>query len=60
MLNLALIRDNPDIVRQALAARQTEAPLDDVLALDGRGVASSSRWRSCGPSATLPARTSAA
>ena len=34
MLNLALIRENPDIVRQALAARQTEAPLDDVLALD--------------------------
>ena len=36
MLNPALIRENPDIVRQALAARQTEAPLDDVLALDGQ------------------------
>ena len=36
MLNLALIRENPDVVRQALAARQTEAPLDDVLALDGQ------------------------
>ena len=35
-LSLALIRENPDIVRQALAARQTEAPLDDLLALDGQ------------------------
>jgi len=34
MLNLALIRENPDIVRQALTARQSEAPLDDILALD--------------------------
>jgi seryl-tRNA synthetase len=36
MLNLALIRENPDVVRQALAARQTEASLDDLLALDGQ------------------------
>ena len=35
MIALSLIRDNPDVVRQALAARQTEAPLDDILALDG-------------------------
>src|SRR4030042_1042364 len=36
MIALALIRENPDVVRQALAARQTEAPLDDLLALDGQ------------------------
>ncbi len=35
MLSLAFIRDNPDVVRQAMTARQTQAPLDNVLALDG-------------------------
>ena len=36
MLSIAFIRENPDVLRQALAARQTEAPLDDLLALDGQ------------------------
>ncbi|MCL6646409.1 MAG: serine--tRNA ligase, partial [Dehalococcoidia bacterium] len=34
MLSIQFIREHPDVVRQALAARRTEAPLDDVLALD--------------------------
>jgi len=36
MLALSFIRDNPERVRQALADRHTEAPLDDILALDER------------------------
>jgi len=35
MLSLAFIRENPDAVRKALADRHTEAPLDDILGLDG-------------------------
>jgi len=31
MLDLKFIRDNPDLVRQALEKRQTAAPLDDIL-----------------------------
>ncbi len=34
MLDLKFIRDNPEIVRQALANRLTEAPLDEILELD--------------------------
>ncbi|HXF51811.1 MAG TPA: serine--tRNA ligase [Dehalococcoidia bacterium] len=34
MLSLQFIREHPDVVREALAARHTEAPLDEVLALD--------------------------
>ena len=34
MLALQLIRENPDVVRSALADRHTEAPLDDILRLD--------------------------
>jgi len=36
MLSLASIRENPDAVRKALADRHTEAPLDEILSLDGR------------------------
>jgi len=36
MLSLAFIRENPDAVRKALADRHTEAPLDEILSLDGR------------------------
>ena len=36
MLSLALIRENPDAVRKALADRHTEAPLDEILTLDGQ------------------------
>jgi seryl-tRNA synthetase len=35
MISLAFIRENPDAVRKALADRHTEAPLDDILSLDG-------------------------
>jgi len=38
MLPIQLIRDNPDLVRRALARRHTEAPLEEALALD-------SEWR---------------
>lgn len=34
MLSLQFIREHPDVVRAALAARRTEAPLDEVLSLD--------------------------
>jgi seryl-tRNA synthetase len=35
MLSLAFVRENPDAVRKALADRHTEAPLDEILSLDG-------------------------
>jgi len=35
MLSLALIRENPDAMRKALADRHTEAPLDEILDSDG-------------------------
>src|SRR3990172_2527372 len=38
MLSIQLIRENPVLVRRALARRHTEAPLDEALALD-------SEWR---------------
>jgi len=34
MIDLKFIRENPDIVREALARRRDNAPLDDILALD--------------------------
>ena len=34
MLSLQFIREQPDVVRHALADRHTEAPIDDVLRLD--------------------------
>ncbi|MDH5200642.1 MAG: serine--tRNA ligase, partial [Candidatus Bathyarchaeota archaeon] len=34
MLALQFIRENPEVVRKALADRHTEAPLDDILRLD--------------------------
>ncbi len=34
MLDLKFIRENPDVVRRALAARHDTAPLDEILALD--------------------------
>jgi seryl-tRNA synthetase len=34
MLGLQFIRDNPDVVRQALARRDSNAPLDELLELD--------------------------
>jgi seryl-tRNA synthetase len=34
MLDLKFIRENPDLVRQAVASRQTTAPLDEILELD--------------------------
>ncbi len=34
MLSIQFIREHADVVRQALAARRTEAPLDEVLRLD--------------------------
>ena len=36
MLSIDLIRSNPDAVRDALAARGEEAPLEAILALDGQ------------------------
>ncbi len=36
MLSLQLIRENPDLVRQALEKRQFSEPIDDILALDER------------------------
>jgi seryl-tRNA synthetase len=38
MLPIQLLREQPDLVRRALARRHTEAPLDEALSLD-------SRWR---------------
>jgi len=35
MLDLKFIRENPDVVRQAIANRHDTAPLDDILRLDG-------------------------
>jgi seryl-tRNA synthetase len=35
MLNIQLIRENPDDVRKALALRNTEAPIDRAIQLDG-------------------------
>ncbi|HEV8574763.1 MAG TPA: serine--tRNA ligase [Dehalococcoidia bacterium] len=34
MLSIQFVRENPEAVRQALARRNTEAPLDEALALD--------------------------
>jgi seryl-tRNA synthetase len=34
MLNIQLLREQPDLVRRALALRHTEAPLDEAIALD--------------------------
>ena len=34
MLNIQLLREQPDVVRRALALRHTEAPLDEAIALD--------------------------
>lgn len=34
MLSLQFIREHPDVVRESLAVRRTEAPLDEVLDLD--------------------------
>ena len=36
MLDLAFIRDNPEVVRLALADLYTEGPLDEILALDAK------------------------
>jgi len=36
MLDIKLIRDNPDIIRQALDKRGDSAPLDEIINLDGR------------------------
>ena len=36
MLDLKLIRDNPDLVRQALKNRNDLAPVDEILELDGK------------------------
>ncbi|HXH23919.1 MAG TPA: serine--tRNA ligase [Vicinamibacterales bacterium] len=36
MLSIQLIREQPDVVRRALADRHTPAPLDEVLALDAQ------------------------
>ncbi|MDO8567187.1 MAG: serine--tRNA ligase [Dehalococcoidales bacterium] len=35
MLDLKFIRENPDAIRKALENRQTSAPLDDILRVDG-------------------------
>jgi seryl-tRNA synthetase len=35
MLPIQLLRENPDLIRRALARRYTEAPLDEAIALDG-------------------------
>jgi seryl-tRNA synthetase len=35
MLSIQLLREQPDIVRRSLDLRNTEAPLDDAIALDG-------------------------
>jgi len=34
MFDIKLIRDNPDLVRQAIAARRDTAPVDEIIALD--------------------------
>ena len=36
MLDLKFIRDNTELVRQAMIDRHTEAPIDDILELDGQ------------------------
>lgn len=36
MLSLKFIRENPDLVREAVAKRRDSAPLDEILALDER------------------------
>jgi seryl-tRNA synthetase len=36
MLDLRFIRENPDLVREALVKLNTTAPIDDVLSLDGQ------------------------
>ena len=35
MLDLKFIRENPEVVRQAIANRHDKAPLDEILQLDG-------------------------
>ena len=35
MLDLKFIRENPEVVRQAIANRQDTAPLDEILQFDG-------------------------
>ena len=35
MLDLKFIRENPDVIRQAIANRHDQAPLDEILRLDG-------------------------
>ncbi|MEN8614494.1 serine--tRNA ligase [Dehalogenimonas sp. THU2] len=34
MIDLRLIRDNPDLVHRAMASRQSQAPIDDILETD--------------------------
>ena len=34
MLDIKLIRDNPDLVRQAIANRHDKAPLEELLQVD--------------------------
>ncbi|MBM3149460.1 MAG: serine--tRNA ligase, partial [Chloroflexi bacterium] len=34
MLDIKLVRENPDIIRQALEKRGDKAPLDQIIALD--------------------------
>src|SRR5437667_10084712 len=36
MLSLQFLRENPDLVRRAIERRHTEAPIAEVLELDGR------------------------
>ena len=36
MLSLQFIRENPDVVREAVARRHMTAPIDDILQLDGQ------------------------
>ncbi|MFQ5987596.1 MAG: serine--tRNA ligase, partial [Dehalococcoidia bacterium] len=36
MFSLQFIRENPDLVRQALEKRQFSEPIDNILALDER------------------------
>jgi seryl-tRNA synthetase len=36
MLSLQFIRENPDVVREAVARRHVTAPIDDILQLDGQ------------------------
>jgi seryl-tRNA synthetase len=60
MLDLNLIRERPEWVKEQIARLNDTAPIDEILALDEERRASSRKSNSCGSSATKPRRRSGA